>query len=224
MAKKIIGQGRKGLLYFAQNPAFHHLTKIGMTGKLKAEDRDLSASNVPDDYDYIKVFQCEDAEWAENCVHNQFERFRHKSNNGRRTEFFWSGCVQDAIEFAEKLKGVVDITELETEEIDVVNEKGEVVQVKRPNKDFFTMGLNVGDEIFLIKKPEIKAVICGEKTVSYKGSEPMLITTLSKKLFEEYNLGPHHLGGFEYFAYDKKDKTLYIRYNRIVAEKEKSGE
>ena len=37
----------KGLLYFAQNSAFQHLTKIGKTTKLDVEDRGLSASNVP---------------------------------------------------------------------------------------------------------------------------------------------------------------------------------
>ena len=33
MAKKIIGQGKKGLLYFAQDPAFHHFNVKMQSGQ-----------------------------------------------------------------------------------------------------------------------------------------------------------------------------------------------
>ncbi|MCL2591768.1 MAG: hypothetical protein FWD82_00240 [Defluviitaleaceae bacterium] len=61
MAKKY-GAGEKGLLYFARNPAFPHLTKIGKTTKLEVVDRNLSSSNVPDLYDYPAIFECEDVD------------------------------------------------------------------------------------------------------------------------------------------------------------------
>jgi len=132
MGKKVLGGGNKGLLYFAQNPAFHHLTKIGKTTKLSAEDRGLSASNVPDDFEYIAVLECDDVDWAEECVHEYCEKFRHKANTGRKTEFFWSGCVTEAINYAKKLKGVHDTTSKETEEVETTNEKGETTIVKLP--------------------------------------------------------------------------------------------
>ncbi|MCL2591769.1 MAG: hypothetical protein FWD82_00245 [Defluviitaleaceae bacterium] len=76
------------------------------------------------------------------------------------------------------------------------------------------MGLKDGDEIYFIKKPEVKAIICGAKAVKYKGGKPMTITALAKQIFKDYNLGIAYLGGFEYFSYDS-DETLYNRYNRM---------
>ena len=63
----------QGLIYFARNPAFQHLTKIGKTSKLNVEERGLTASNVPEDFDYIAVFKCEDMDWAECKIHEQFK-------------------------------------------------------------------------------------------------------------------------------------------------------
>jgi len=96
----------KGLLYFAQNSAFQHLTKIGRTTKLEVEDRGLSASNVPENFIYLAVFECDDVDWAEKKVHEQFKGFRHytQSQPKRKTEFFWSGCIENAINYARDLK------------------------------------------------------------------------------------------------------------------------
>ena len=73
----------KGLLYFAQNSAFQHLTKIGRTAKLVVEDRNLSASNVPEDFEYLSVMNCDNVEWAEKKIHEQFADYRHYTHNGR---------------------------------------------------------------------------------------------------------------------------------------------
>ena len=35
----------QGLIYFARNPAFQHLTKIGKTSKLNVEERGLTMQN-----------------------------------------------------------------------------------------------------------------------------------------------------------------------------------
>ena len=100
----------KGLLYFAQNSAFQHLTKIGKTTKTEIEDRGLSGSNVPEDFDYLAVFECENVDDMEKIIHDNFKQYRHyaKSKEGskpRKTEFFWSGCMKEAIEFVRKLNG-----------------------------------------------------------------------------------------------------------------------
>jgi len=109
---------KSGLLYFAQNPAFPHLTKIGQTTQLNVVDRGLSTSNVPDDFIYLCVLKCDDVDWAEKKVHEQFKEFRHKPKGDERktTEFFWSGCIENAIKYAKDLKGVYDNTDEETED------------------------------------------------------------------------------------------------------------
>jgi hypothetical protein len=214
---KIYGQGKKGLLYFARNPAFPHLTKIGMTTKLDVEDRGLSSSNVPDAYEYDAVFECDDADWAEREIHIQFREFRHYRSNGSETEFFWTGCIQEAIQRAESLKGTKNVTVRETDQEEVLDDSGKKKIIRRPNKDFYSMGLKDGDEIFFLSKPEVKAKIYGHRLVTYKGSGAITITAAAKLVFDEYNLGQAHLGGFEYFSVDGKE-TLYERYNRMEAE------
>jgi hypothetical protein len=80
------------------------------------------------------------------------------------------------------------------------------------------MRLKDGDEIFLIRDPNVKAYICGSRIVKEKDGIPMTITALATILHDRYHLGPTHLGGFEYFAFDDQDKNLYDRYNRIINE------
>lgn len=80
----------KGLLYFAQNSAFQHLTKIGKTTKLDVEDRGLSASNVPENFGYLAVFKCDDVDWAEKKSMSNLRNFviLHNHCQGERQSFF----------------------------------------------------------------------------------------------------------------------------------------
>jgi len=58
----------KGLLYFVQNPLFKHLIRIDYTNDLKYEQHRLSSGNVPEDFEYLAIFECEDVEWVANEV------------------------------------------------------------------------------------------------------------------------------------------------------------
>ena len=204
MGKKIYGQGKPGLLYFAQNPAFHHLTKIGITEKLDVKDRGLSASNVPDDFGYPAVLSCKDAEWAEERVHEHVEKFRHKSNTGRSTEFFWSGCVQDAIRFARDLKGVSDATEAETEEIEVTTDDGGKKGKRIPSTTFEMIGIPIGTEVFFDNDESIVAVVKDKRNkVEYKG-EVISLSPLSWKLSKEMGKGFTTWSGFTTFYHNGK--------------------
>ncbi len=159
----------KGLLYFAQNSAFQHLTKIGKTTKLDVEDRGLSASNVPENFGYLAVFECDDVDWAEKKVHDQFARFRHYTQSlpKRRTEFFWSGCIKDAINYARDLKGVYDQTKNETEEVEVETESIEKQVKKIPKTTFEMIGIKVGTEIHWYND---KSIVADDKNlIIYNG-------------------------------------------------------
>ena len=165
MAKKIS-------LYFGQNPALPHLVKIGSTSKLAVEDRGLSASNVPEDFGYLAVFKCECAETAEKKVHKQFAKYRHYTQTNRRTEFFWIGCVQDAISYARDLKGVYDNTENETEEIEVIDKLSGERKIKKivAKTTFEMIGLPAGAEIYFQNDKSRKATVLDDKNqVSFEG-------------------------------------------------------
>lgn len=198
----------KGLLYFAQNPAFQHLTKIGKTTKLAVEDRGLTGSNVPEDFDYLAVLQCEDVDWAEKKVHEQFSGFRHQSTKGRKTEFFWSGCIKDAIKYALDLKGVYDATKDETEEVEIVLESGEKQKQRTPQTTFEMIGLPIGSEIYFKNDQTFIAKTIDDKNqIEYNG-QTFTISALALKLYKEnINKKQRTLNGYLYFYYN--DKRLW---------------
>ena len=191
MAKKI-------LLYFGQNPAFPHLTKIGSTSKLVVEDRGLSASNVPEDFGYPAVFKCEDAEIIEKKVHKQFAKYRHLTQTGRKTEFFWSGCVQDAIAYVRDLKGVYDNTENETEEIEVVDQTSGERKIKKiaAKTTFQMIGLPVGTEVCFQNDKNRRATVLDDKNkISFEGKTGA-ISEIAKSILN------YSVSGFFVFYYN----------------------
>ena len=203
---------KKGLLYFAQNSAFQHLTKIGKTTKLDVEDRALSGSNVPEDFDYLAVLKCDDIDNVERKVHEQFKEYRHyrrdKSTQKKRiTEFFWSGCTDEAIKYAKDLKGVYDSTDNETEEIKIIGEAGKTRTARTPQTTFEMIKLPKGETIYFRDDKKISAVVVDNKNkVNYKGHD-FPISTLAIKLDKEQGGNSNNLNGFRYFTY--KGKSLW---------------
>ncbi len=198
----------KGLLYFAQNPAFQHLTKVGKTTKLIVEDRGLTGSNVPEDFDYIKVLECENVDWAEKKVHEQFGGFRHYSQKGRKTEFFWSGCIKSAIKYALDLRGVNDITKEETEEIEIVTESGEKQKQRTPQTTFEMIGLPIGSEIYFKYDTSLVAKTVDNKNQVMFADKKFSVSSLALKLYKgKVNKNIKTLNGYLYFYYN--DKTLW---------------
>ncbi len=188
----------KGKVYFARNSAFQHLTKIGKTTKPYVEERGLSASNVPEDFDYLMVLECDDCDWVEEKIHEQFKQFRHFSATGRKTEFFWSGCIENAIKYAKDLKGVNITTDEETEKVSVTVD-GKKQTIRRPNTTFAMIGLKKGTKIFYKNDPNDYAIVEDDKNnVSYKGRPKTAISNISN---EKLNCKTN---GFEYFYYNGK--------------------
>lgn len=188
----------QGLVYFAKNPAFQHLTKIGKTTKLRVEDRGLSASNVPEDFDYLVILQCDDCDWVECKIHEQFKQFRHSSATGRKTEFFWSGCIENAIKYAKDLKGVTVVTESETE-VAPVTIGGDRQTIRRPNTTFEMIGLKKGDKILMENNPDNWAIVADAKNqISYMGQPKTTISNVTNGIFNR------HTNGFWHFFYNGK--------------------
>jgi len=113
--------GKKGFVYIAQNPAFMHLFKIGYTKNEKVENRGLTSSNVPEDFVYLRTYECNNIKHAkhiENVLHEQVEPHRHYSQAGRKTEFFYVNCLNRVLTLINTFEGIKDVSdtvELETE-------------------------------------------------------------------------------------------------------------
>jgi hypothetical protein len=101
----------KGLVYMVKNPAFPHLFKIGRTTKKDVEERGLNGSNVPEDFETLKAIEVDDGETVERQLHIDFDQYRHETITGRKTEFFYIGCLDHAMRTLEGTKGGIDITQ-----------------------------------------------------------------------------------------------------------------
>jgi len=216
----------QGYIYILTNPSFEEYVKIGFAENVESRVRQLNNSEaVPFAFRIYATYAVTE-KLSDKKLHqiidalNPSLRSVDKVDGKIRKREFYHITPEDAygiFEAMAAMHGCCDRLKLyEPSKEEIAEEiRAQENRQKAPNKDFFTMGLKIGDEIFLIKKPELKAIISGAKAVTYNGGDPMTITALAKILFERHNLGKANLGGFEYFAYDNQDKNLYDRYNRI---------
>ena len=191
----------KGLLYFAQNSAFQHLIKIGKTTLSTFEERGLSSSNVPEPFEAIAIFECEDVDWVEKKVHEQFKQFRHYSQLwNKTTEFFWSGCIEQAKIYARDLKGVKEITNSVTELIETTNSVGEKQSKRMPNTTFEMVGIPIGS-IILFENDATKAATVKNRInkVEYNAK-----TYTLSQLASEFGGGGRVSGSWNFFYNGKR--------------------
>lgn len=162
----------KGRVYIVRNPLFPTLFKIGFTTKNSVEERGLNASNIPEAFDIIREYECNDFEEIESLFHRTFEPYRYYSQldgRGKRTEFFTVACLANAIEWIDKLKGLTDITEeaeAEAEDIAEAEEhkneelfdKSKIIIRKKPVSwtTFDMLGIPIGTDLQFFHDPNIK--------------------------------------------------------------------
>ncbi len=190
----------KGLLYFARNSAFQHLIKIGKTTLATFEARGLSSSNVPEPFEAIAIFECEDVDWVEKKVHKQFEQFRHHSQIWHKTtEFFWSGCVEEAKIYTRDLKGVKEITNSVTEVIETTTETGEKQTKRLPNTTFEMVGITIGEKIYFENDTTKVAIVKDKINKIEYGGKTYTLSQLASELG-----GGGRVSGSWYFFYNGK--------------------
>jgi len=101
---------KKGIVYIVQNPAFPHLFKIGYTEQPTIEARGLNGSNVPEDFKDLIGYKCDNPKKIEYDLQELFKQYRHSTATGRKTEFFYVGCLSDAKKYLENLEGAKKIS------------------------------------------------------------------------------------------------------------------
>lgn len=100
----------KGKVYIVKNPAFPHLIKIGYTCCDSIKARGLDSSNVPEDYEILYAYECDNPQQVERHMHDLFKQYRHHTMTGRQTEFFYVACATLAKEHLDLLAGVSNVT------------------------------------------------------------------------------------------------------------------
>ncbi len=101
----------KGLIYCVRNPLFPHLVKIGKTTKNSVEERGLSASNVPEDFEIVFAYLVENINATEQAVHNAIREFKYSSENTKRKNEFYFACAVEKAESVVKPFKIGDYTE-----------------------------------------------------------------------------------------------------------------
>jgi len=210
----------KGRVYIVKNPLFPTLFKIGFTTKNSVEERGLNASNLPEAFEVIREYECDDYKETEELFHSTFEPFRYYSQldeRGRKTEFFSVSCLSNAIAWMDKLKDLTDITdeavaeaeaevEAEAKEKKEIFDKSKIV-VRRPVFDFYKMGIPQGSILYLEKKPNIQVKVMDNKQVEHDG-KPHAFSWITARLLKSKS---EYVNPSPYWSY--KGKNLRVIYN-----------
>ena len=186
----------KGRVYIVKNPLFPTLFKIGFTTKKSVEDRGLSASNLPEAFEVIREYECDDYEETEKLFHDTFEPFRYYSQldgRGKQTEFFSVACLANAVAWMDKLKGFTDITEAAEAEVEAIADEEEKskksifyktkVVTRRSVFDFYEMGIPKGATLHFIKDTSKYCKVFDNKQVEYDG-KPQSFSLLTGRLLK----------------------------------------
>ncbi|MCL2283257.1 MAG: GIY-YIG nuclease family protein [Fibromonadales bacterium] len=88
---------KNGIVYIVQNRAFSNLFKIGYTEEDSTKDRGLNGPNVPENFDILYEYKCNNPKKIEGYLHEIFKRYRYKPRTKKKCEFFKEECLNDAM-------------------------------------------------------------------------------------------------------------------------------
>ena len=210
----------KGRVYIVKNPLFPTLFKIGFTTRKSVEERGLNASNLPEAFEVIREYECDDYEETEKLFHDTFEPFRYYSQldgRGKQTEFFSVACLANAVAWMDKLKGFTDITEAAEAEAEAIAEDEEKsskgifdktkIVPRRSVFDFYKMGIPKGVKLQFIKDASITCEVIDNKQVSYNNK----IHALSRLTAQLLKSPAKYVAPMPYWNYE--GKNLSDMYN-----------
>jgi len=179
------------IIYVLINEAMPNLVKIAKTTRkdVKTRMNELYSSGVPFQFECVYAVEINDCSTVEKALHVAFNPNRV---NPKR-EFF-SIDPEQAIAIL-KLLGTKDVTPMLNNDLNSnvsVTELEAVKQakMKRPNINYFEMGLEKGTLMTFANDSEITVTIASEKKVIYN-EEEMSLTRVTKELLElDYAVQP----------------------------------
>tara|TARA_Y100001933_G_C18926215_1_gene533287 strand:- start:427 stop:1041 length:615 start_codon:yes stop_codon:yes gene_type:complete len=172
----------EGTVYVLTNPAMPGMVKIGKTIRdVSLRLADLYSTGVPLPFECAYAALVKDVDKTEKAFHAAFEPDRV---NPKR-EFFNINPVQ-AIAVLE-LMAIEDVTpkiqnDAKNIDLEALPSIEKFKRMRRPNQDFFEMGLKAGDILKFGRNNETCKVL-NARQVSYKG-ETWHLSNLTKKLVD----------------------------------------
>ena len=199
----------EGSVYVLTNPAMPNMVKIGKTTRnVELRLADLYSTGVPLPFECEYAAKVKDVDKTEKAFHTAFE----PSRVNPKREFF-NIHPEQAIAVL-SLMAIEDVTPSVQDEAKKIDVEATVSAEKfkkkrRPNQNFFEMGLKEGD-ILKFGRNEEFCTILNARQVSY-GAESWFLSNLTNKLLDR--TGPMH--GAPYWYYN--GKNLQDIYNETYA-------
>ena len=172
----------EGTVYVLTNPAMPGMVKIGKTTRdVSLRLADLYSTGVPLPFECVYAALVKDVDETEKAFHIAFQPNRV---NPRR-EFFNIKSEQAIILL--KQMAIEDVTPLVQEKANKIDLEAlpsveKFKKLRRPNQNFFEMGLKIGDILKFGRNDEFCSII-NERQVSYN-NEIWFLSNLTKKLLD----------------------------------------
>lgn len=181
------------IVYVLTNPAMPELIKIGKTTRddLGVRMKELYTTGVPLPFDCAVAVEVENnGDELEKALHAAFGPQRLN----RSREFFTvkSSQVEALLKIWPDARDVTPEIERDLEKDLTPEEKEDARKFKRrrPNLNFRVMGIPDGSELVSTNGAHEKAIVIGERKVSFRGEE-MFLTAATKMVLElNYSVNP----------------------------------
>jgi len=211
-----MSEQKKGYVYIFTNPCFKESwIKIGKTDNIERRLADLSgATGVPLPFEMYATLKTTKYHKAETMIHKMIGVLSPDKRVNPKREFF-NIEPDDAVIVFKDIAELIDDAEFSYGEKITTQKTIDKGQIKRsPIKTFSSMGLKNGDVIEFVRDPQFKAVVSGDRTVSFENKE-WLLSPLAWYLCEKIGQHCGYGSGFEAFRYDNKDSNIYTRWDRM---------
>ena len=172
----------EGTVYVLTNPAMPGMVKIGKTTRdVSFRLADLYSTGVPLPFECEYAALVKDVDETEKAFHIAF----HPNRVNPRREFFNIKSEQAIILL--KQMAIEDVTPLVQEKANKIDLEAlpsveKFKKLRRPNQNFFEMGLKKGDILKFGRNDEF-CIILNERQVSYN-NEIWFLSNLTKKLLD----------------------------------------
>jgi len=186
-------KSKKRYLYIATNPCLYGFIKIGITNSINGRKATLSNTSVLEDFEFVALFECQDAEKNEKALHKAFAAYRHYTRTGRETEFFSADKLDEVLSFARtSLPGSKEITPNSTKK-------------RRNNTTFAMLNIPIGAKIYYMncQLPACTGIVMPKNKVQFPGfDKPESVSKIAGKLAPADKT--NSLNGYQLFYYNNK--------------------
>ena len=189
------------IVYILTNQAMPGIIKIGITdGLIEQRMKELDKTSTPLPFECFFAKKVSDNKFIESKMHEAFDTFRIRQNR----EFFRMdpSAAKAALDMTEgeDVTPKEDVVETEIDRVALNSERN------RNRFNFAQIGIDIGTELSFKKDPSIKAIVCENNQVEFRGRVTSL-TLSALEVIQEMGYTWNKIAGPQFWTF--KGKTLY---------------